>query len=442
MRISDCELRIKSPAPCVGLSRFTNPNSAIYNRHSNMLLPLRTDSPLRTTPYMNWAIIAANAAMYVIQRLRPEVTDALQLYAHSPALYQFVTYAFLHGGLLHIVGNMLFLYLFGNNVNDKMGHIGYLLFYLAGAVFAAIGYAATSTSGGLLGASGAVWAVTGAYLVLFPRAHVSVVYFFVLIGHLELPSWVFVLFQLFWDVIALGNPNSEVAHVAHVAGALFGFGMSLSLLAGGLLPRDQFDVWALLKQWNRRRQYREMVAKGYDPFSYGAVAAQQGGYGATFGGSGGYGPRGPAGASPERQLPPVQDPRVVDLRAEIAEAMAHHNLPGAAELYLRLRAIDPTQVLSRQAQLDVANQLNAQQKYAEAADAYEAFLRTYPKFEQIEQIELMLGLIYARYLQQYDRAKGYLVKAMSRLHGERELAMARAELIRIEPFTIQTGPAL
>jgi membrane associated rhomboid family serine protease len=406
-----------------------------------MLLPLRTDSPLRTTPYMNWAIIAANVAMFVAQKVRPEVTDALQLYAHAPALYQFITYAFLHGGFLHIVGNMLFLYLFGTNVNDKMGHVGYLLFYLAGAVFAAVGYTATSTSGGLLGASGAVWAVTGAYLVLFPRAHVSVVYFFVLIGHLELPSWVFVLFQLFWDVIALGNPNSEVAHVAHVAGALFGFGLSLALLAGGLLPRDQFDVWALLKQWNRRRQYRDMVAKGYDPFGHGPVMAQQGGYMGTYGG-GGFGARGPGAATPERQLPPVQDPRVVDLRAEIAEAMAHHNLPGAAALYLRLRVIDAGQVLSRQAQLDVANQLNAQQLYAEAADAYEAFLRTYPKFEQIEQIELMLGLIYARYLQQYDRAKGYLVKAMSRLHGDRELAMARAELIRIEPFTVQTGPAL
>jgi membrane associated rhomboid family serine protease len=403
-----------------------------------MLLPLRTDSPLRSTPYMNWALIVANVAMFVVQKVRPEVTDALQLYAHSPTIYSFVSYAFLHGGWLHIVGNMLFLYLFGNNVNDKMGHIGYLLFYLAGAVFAAIGYAATSNAGGLLGASGAVWAVTGAYLVLFPRAHVSVVYFFVLIGHLELPSWLFVLFQLFWDVIGLGNPNSGVAHVAHVAGALFGFAVSLSLLAGGLLPRDQFDVWALFKQWNRRRQYRGMVAKGYDPFSYGfPVAAQPGGYGSDGGGA----QFGPGGRSiPERDLP--QDPRVVDLRAEIAETMAHHNLAGATELYVRLRAIDPAQVLSRQAQLYVANQLNAQQKYDEAPDAYEAFLRTYPKFEQIEQVELMLGLIYARYLQQYDRAKGYLVKAMSRLHGERELAMARAELLRIDPLTIQTGPAL
>jgi tetratricopeptide (TPR) repeat protein len=223
-------------------------------------------------------------------------------------------------------------------------------------------------------------------------------------------------------------PSGQVAHAAHVAGAIFGFAVSLSLLALHLLPRDQFDVWALLKQWNRRRQYRDMVAKGYNPFAYGPAVA---GGGAL------------SRSSVEPEAPP--DPRtqrIREMRAEIAEAIAHHDIPRATELYRQLRQIDPEQVLSRQAQLDVANQLNAQQLYSEAAEAYEAFLTTYPKFEQIEQVELMLGLIYARYLQQYDRAKGFLVKALARLHGERELTMARLELRRIEPFTIQSGPAL
>jgi outer membrane protein assembly factor BamD (BamD/ComL family) len=91
-------------------------------------------------------------------------------------------------------------------------------------------------------------------------------------------------------------------------------------------------------------------------------------------------------------------------------------------------------VLARQAQLDVANQLAGQQRYPLAAEAYESFLRQYPKFEQIEQVELMLGLIYARYLAQYARAKECLVHALARLHNERESAMARAELTRIEPL--------
>jgi membrane associated rhomboid family serine protease len=375
---------------------------------------------------MNWALIVANVAVYVVQKLRPDVTTSFALYAHSPALPSFITYAFLHGHLLHLIGNMLFLYIFGNNVNDKMGHVGYLLFYLAGAVFSAVGYLITSHAGALIGASGAVWAVTGAYLVLFPRAHVSVLYYFILIGNVEVPSWAFVLVELVFNVISLRG-QSEVAHAAHVAGAVFGFGLCLVMLALHLLPRDQFDLWAGLKQWNRRRTYRDLVAKGYDPFAYAPAVA------------GGVSVRDAVVVEAEPRPDPRAE-RVTKLRAEISQSLRRHDLPGAVGLYLELRRVDPDQVLSRQAQLDVANQLNAEQLYPEAANAYEAFLRTYPKFEQIEQVELMLGLVCARYLGQYDRAKGYLVKAIARLHSEREIAMARAELRRIEPLTTQPGP--
>ena len=91
-------------------------------------------------------------------------------------------------------------------------------------------------------------------------------------------------------------------------------------------------------------------------------------------------------------------------------------------------------MLSRQAQLDIANQLASQQFYTQAAEAYEAFLAHYPNFEQIEHVQLMLGLIYARYLNQYERAHAFLSKAMKRLRGERELQLARAELERITPL--------
>ena len=129
-----------------------------------------------------------------------------------------------------------------------------------------------------------------------------------------------------------------------------------------------------------------------------------------------------------------QQEQIRDLRARIGDAVAQHDLIKASELYLRLREIDPDQVLARQAQLDVANQLASQQLYRDAADAYELFLRHYKNFEQVEQVELMLGLIYARYLERYDRAREYLLRAMARLHGDRELSLARAELQRIEPL--------
>ena len=125
---------------------------------------------------------------------------------------------------------------------------------------------------------------------------------------------------------------------------------------------------------------------------------------------------------------------MLEIRAEISEAIAHHNLPHAAYLFLELKKLDPSQVLSRQAQLDVANQLASQQFFQQAAEAYEQFLTHYPNFEQIEQVELMLGVIYARYLNRYERARQLLLRALARLHTEREIQWARSELARVEPL--------
>ena len=145
-----------------------------------MFLPLRTDSPLRHSPYMNWALIVANTIVFLVTLFTGNhgganyVMDHFALSSRQPEVYQFFTYQFLHSGWLHIAGNMLFLYIFGNNVNDRMGHIGYLAFYLAGGVCSGLAYVATQSNGvPMVGASGAISAVTGAYLVLLPRSNVT-----------------------------------------------------------------------------------------------------------------------------------------------------------------------------------------------------------------------------------------------------------------------------
>src|SRR5881296_574956 len=293
-----------------------------------MIFPIRTDSPLRNTPYMNWAIIVANVAAFVAQQAAPTFDDRLALYPHDPWLPGFLTYAFLHGNAMHIIGNMLFLYIFGNNVNDKMGHVGYLAFYLAGAVFAGIGYVALSSENSfapVVGASGAVAAVTGAYLVLFPRATVTLVYLIFFIGTFELSSFWFVVLFFLKDLVGLsGYAIGGVAYSAHVFGTLFGFLLCFALLGAHLLPRDQFDVLALVRQWNRRRQYRDLVSQGYNPFEYGtATAAAAAAPGARGGGgvAGFFRSRG-AAAGP---APP--DPltlRAAELRAAISDAVARH----------------------------------------------------------------------------------------------------------------------
>src|SRR6476659_10545192 len=113
-----------------------------------MFIPIRNDSPLRRTPYMNWALMAANVLMFAVQQQPSwaQRINSLALDPRSPELYQFFTYQFLHGDVWHIVGNMLFLYIFGNNVNDKMGHLGYVAFYLSGGIIAGVAYVLMSSS--------------------------------------------------------------------------------------------------------------------------------------------------------------------------------------------------------------------------------------------------------------------------------------------------------
>jgi len=183
-----------------------------------------------------------------------------------PYLWQFVSYAFLHGGFMHIFWNMYFLYLFGNNVNDKLGSVGYVCLYLAGGVFSGIGHTLVSNTP-VLGASGAVAAVTGAYMVLFPQTLITIIYWFFFIGTIEVPALYFIAFKLIIldNVIARYTPG--VAYDAHLFGYGFGITAIILLLASGLISSSGFDLWSMIKQWNRRRHYRDMVSSGYDPFS-------------------------------------------------------------------------------------------------------------------------------------------------------------------------------
>jgi rhomboid family protein len=150
-----------------------------------------------------------------------------ELCPHKSWLLSLFTSMFLHGGWLHLGGNMLYLWIFGNNVEDRLGHLRYVLFYLLGGLAASaleLAFAADSVVP-TLGASGAIAAVLGAYLVMFPRAWVRTLVFFILPVSLPaaivLGGW-FIL-QLFHGVGGLGTQvNGGVAYWAHVGGFVFG----------------------------------------------------------------------------------------------------------------------------------------------------------------------------------------------------------------------------
>lgn len=148
-------------------------------------------------------------------------------------LITIVTSMFMHGGWLHIIGNMLFLWVFGDNVEDRFGHLGYAVFYLlAGAIASLLqGFIDTSSLVPVLGASGAVAGVLGAYIVWFPKATVNVVIPFFILIFIPLPVPAFVMIGLWFlqnlfsgyaTIADAAAPDQGVAWFAHIGGFLFG----------------------------------------------------------------------------------------------------------------------------------------------------------------------------------------------------------------------------
>jgi membrane associated rhomboid family serine protease len=389
------------------------------------MIPIGTSIRPERTPYANYALILLNVVVFLLSsrhrqnEYQPVVLSwavDLMLYPAHWKMWQFVTYAFLHGGVIHLAGNMFFLYLFGNNVNDKLGHAKYVGFYFAGAIFSGVGHAMVNHSSvvGTLGASGAVAAVTGAYLVLFPKTLIKVLYFFIFIGTAEFPAIWFILIKLIFidNYISL---SPYVAYDAHRSGYAFGIGSMLLCLALGWIGGSHFDLWAMIQRWNRRRQYRDAVAEGPDPFT------------------GPYGRRS-VKAKVVKKTPDqlAKEEKIQAVRQEISELLLQKNLASAAESYLHLMEIDGDQVLPRQHLLDIANQLASNRQSQAAARAYEQFLAHYGGYEYIEQVMLMVGIIYARYLDVPEKAIQYLRKAEQRLTDSQQLHMCREELARLE----------
>ena len=220
------------------------------------MIPLRDTIRSRTTPILTWALIVANVLVFLWElSLGPGLESQLVHYAFVPARFfpghssypfpaggrylSLLTSMFLHGGWLHLLGNMLFLFIFGDNVEDAFGHVPYAGFYLAGGVASALvqGLASPSSAVPMVGASGAIAAVLGAYFVLYPHGRVltlvPLLFFFPVI---EIPAFAFLLFwfalQFLSGIVAPVGPGLDpgVAWWAHVGGFAFG-------LAAGLLGR-------------------------------------------------------------------------------------------------------------------------------------------------------------------------------------------------------------
>jgi membrane associated rhomboid family serine protease len=247
------------------------------------MLPLRDNIPTSRTPYVTYGLIIANVLVYFFWQkggitlgdpssphyicqlqdwaaIPYEVThpgDQVQIAQGCPSPPDAPTYLtiftamFMHGGLLHLGGNMLFLWIFGNNVEDSMGPIRFVLFYVLGGLAADAAQIAVSANSQIpsIGASGAVAAVLGGYLLLFPHARVvTVVFIIFFFTILELPAILFlgiwILQQAVFGYFDLaGSSEGGVAYFAHIGGFVFGL-LAIRLFASERRRRSQLERMA------------------------------------------------------------------------------------------------------------------------------------------------------------------------------------------------------
>jgi rhomboid family protein len=258
-----------------------------------MVIPVHDVNPLRRTPWVTWALIAANVVVFLLTPASTVVSGATSasqtcrqaaFYArwaaipkemlddkplsptptgtvlaaqpngavscaatrhpgyHKNPILSVFTAMFLHGGWLHLLGNMLFLLIFGNNVEDRMGRAKFLIFYVVCGYVAAYGYALAyrDSTEPLIGASGAIAGVLGSYVVMFPRARVWSLVPFLFFIPLRLPAWLVLglWFVLQWAYAAGYAVSSAgtVAYLAHVVGFVFGAAATLLLVPRGRSP--------------------------------------------------------------------------------------------------------------------------------------------------------------------------------------------------------------
>lgn len=404
-----------------------------------MFIPIRTDRPPKRTPRVTQALVIVNLAVYLLGAAGTyfglfEDPNVLSKVGHfDPGhfqVWQLFSYQFIHNphgidGLLHIGFNMLFLWVFGTAVEDRLTRWGFLAFYLAGGALAGLAHMLVNPHNPVIGASGSIAGVTGAFLALFPRSRIQIIVFF-FIGVYNIPSLWFIGFYVVIDFLRqlgnlLGHGGGNVAYMAHIAGYVYGFAVGFLLLATGLLKHEEFDVFYLFRQARRRAAFRAAAREGPAAMWQSAQADT--------------GKR--LAREATRQRPPTElEQRLAVLRGRINSLLAAGDASGAADLYRRLlaEAGDASgAVLGEQAQLDVASQLYAQDLADDAATAYELLLSSYPSAAKSVEVRLILALLYTRRLGRPRRARELLEQIRPRLRSETHGKLADQLLAELAP---------
>lgn len=372
-----------------------------------VLIPLTTDRPRRRSPVLIHALVLFNSLVFVwtlsIQAGSASAYyDLLTTYAvqrENFQWFQLLTSAFLHSGWMHLIFNMLVLMALGPNVEDKMGHVGFALLYIIGSA-ASGGAHVYMTENAAIGASGAIAAVTGAYLVLFPNTRIICFFIFTL-SRIAVPAWWFIGFSIAVDLLANGFGKDEgIAHAAHLGGYFFGIGSTMVLLWLHILKREPYDLFTVLRQRKRRADFAS-AAKSHDHMVQQRVGA----------------------ARPESP----RTKALYEARARIGELVSGGDLDKAADEYRvfvdEFGTDEPSSVLSRDLQLRLAEHLMRSGDRASAARAYIGFARSNQFDREAPGAMLIAALILAEDLGKPEEARPLIEEALPKLAGqEKELA--------------------
>ncbi len=214
------------------------------------MIPLKDDNPTKSFPFVTIILIAVNAIVFFYQLSLNDVSGKIFVFTYGAIPYELMnsinlpltpyipnsatvfTSMFLHGGLFHLGGNMLYLWIFGNNIEDSMGHIKFIVFYLICGTAAVFAHTVVNPSSKLpmIGASGAIAGVLGAYLLLFPRARVlTLIFLGFFIRVIEIPALIvigfWIIIQFLSGAMSVGVAGGGIAYFAHIGGFLSGFAL-------------------------------------------------------------------------------------------------------------------------------------------------------------------------------------------------------------------------
>ncbi len=359
-----------------------------------MLIPIGTDVHHKRNPTVTYFFIGLNLLIFALQwslersggvESTSETTRAIagaladaKLSQGNFHFYTLVTYQFLHGGWMHILGNMVFLLPFGKSVEDRMGHIGFAMFYLGCGAFGG-GLHTLLSSSPVVGASGSVCAVTAAFIVLAPKTNIKVLLIFFIIGIYQIPSMLLVLFFVLFDVFSLlasfaGANSQPTAWMVHLGGYASGFVVTIALLGFGIIASTEFDLTQVFKQAKRRREYKQVIAQSK-----------------------------PNRTKKETEVTPLDL-----IRARLSDFVAHGNELSAADFYMHELKTHPKLKLNQQTHAAIAKALMLDGRIEEGVEVYEKYLVEHKNAKDRGEVALLLTAKYVRIIKNYKRAKELL----------------------------------